>query len=73
VGNIRLSAIDSPKFIAFTGSLDETIKVWDLDAAKCIATWKSLHPYEGMQIDKIHGLTTAQTASLQALGAVCNY
>lgn len=73
VGNVRLSAMDSPKFIAFTGSLDETIKVWDLDAAKCIATWKSLRPYEGMQIDKMQGLTTAQTATLQALGAIGNY
>jgi WD40 repeat protein len=73
VGCIQFPDMDAPKFIAFTGSLDETIKVWDLDAAKCLATWKSLRPYEGMQIDKIHGLTTAQTASLQALGAVCNY
>jgi WD40 repeat protein len=60
----------SPKFVAFTSSLDETIKVWDLEAAKCLATWKSRRPYEGMQIDKIHGLTKAQQATLQALGAV---
>jgi WD40 repeat protein len=72
VGNIRSSDMDYPKSTAFTGSLDETIKVWDLDAAKCIATWKSRRPYEGMQIDKIQGLTTAQTATLQALGAICN-
>jgi WD40 repeat protein len=70
VGNIRLPGMNSPKFIAFTGSLDETIKVWDLDAVKCIATWKSRRPYEGMQIDKIHGLTKAQKASLQALGSI---
>jgi len=70
VGNVRLSEMDSPRFIAFTGSLDETIKVWDLEAAKCLTTWKSRRPYEGMQIDKIHGLTTAQKATLQALGAV---
>ncbi|WP_309744405.1 NB-ARC domain-containing protein [Chamaesiphon sp. OTE_20_metabat_361] len=69
VGNVRLPDMDSPNFLAFTGSLDETIKVWDLEAAKCIATWKSRRPYEGMQIDKIHGLTKAQKASLQALGA----
>jgi WD40 repeat protein len=73
VGIIRSSDLDSPNFMAFTGSLDETIKVWDLDDAKCIATWKSRRPYEGMQIDKIHGLTTAQKATLQALGAVRNY
>jgi hypothetical protein len=44
--------------------------VWDLGAAKCLATWKPLRAYEGMQIDKIQGLTTAQTATLEALGAV---
>jgi WD40 repeat protein len=72
VGNIRSSDLDYPKFIAFTGSLDETINVWDLGAAKCLATWKPLRAYEGMQIDKIQGLTTAQTATLHALGAICN-
>jgi hypothetical protein len=46
--------------------------VWDLAAAKCLATWKSLRPYEGMQIDKIRGLTKAQQATLQALGAIHN-
>ncbi|PSB54289.1 NB-ARC domain-containing protein [Chamaesiphon polymorphus] len=70
VGNIRSSDLDYPKSTAFTGSLDETIKVWDLEAAKCLATWKSRRPYEGMSIDKIHGLTKAQKASLQALGAI---
>jgi WD40 repeat protein len=70
VGNIQSSDLDVPKHITFTGSLDETIKVWDLDAAKCLATWKSRRPYEGMQIDKIHGLTRAQKASLHALGSI---
>jgi WD40 repeat protein len=70
IGNIRAPDMDSSKFIAFTGSLDETIKVWDLEAAKCLATWKARRPYEGMSIDKIHGLTGAQKASLQALGAI---
>jgi len=70
VGNVRLSEVNLPKVIAFTGSLDETIKVWDLEAAQCLATWKPLRAYEGMQIDKIQGLTTAQTATLQALGSI---
>jgi WD40 repeat protein len=70
VGTIQLSAAESPQLIAFTGSLDETIKVWDLAAAECLATWKSRRPYEGMQIDRIQGLTTAQLRTLKALGAV---
>jgi hypothetical protein len=52
--------------------LDETIKVWGLEAAKCLATWKTRRPYEGMQIDKIKGLTNAQRSTLQVLGAIRN-
>jgi WD40 repeat protein len=70
VGNIHSKTMDSPKSTIFSASLDETIKVWDLEAAKCIATWKSRRPYEGMQIDRIQGLTSAQTATLQALGSI---
>jgi WD40 repeat protein len=70
VGIVQLPEIDTPQLVAFTGSLDETIKVWDLAAAKCLATWKSRSPYEGMQIDRLQGLTTAQLGTLQALGAV---
>jgi WD40 repeat protein len=70
IGNIELPNADSPKLFAFTGSLDETIKVWDLEAAKCLTTWKPLRPYEGMQIDRIQGLTKAQRGTLQALGAI---
>jgi WD40 repeat protein len=69
VGTVKLPDLESSKLVAFTGSLDETIKVWDLETGECIATWKSLHPYEGMQIDKIQGLTKAQQVTLQALGA----
>lgn len=61
--------MESSKLVAFSGSLDETIKVWDLETGEFLATWKSLYPYEGMQIAKIKGLTKAQQATLQALGA----
>ena len=64
--------VNSFKVIAFTGSLDETIKVWDLGSAKCLATWKPLRAYEGMQIDRIQGLTPPQRSTLQALGAIGN-
>jgi WD40 repeat protein len=64
--------IKSPKIVAFTGSLDETIRVWDLAAAECFATWKVCRPYEGMRIDKIKGLSKAQVATLYALGSISN-
>jgi WD40 repeat protein len=61
---------DQPTLLAFSGSLDETIRVWDLEAATCLATWKSLRPYEGMKIRDIQGLTTAQKDNLEVLGAI---
>ncbi len=69
VGIVKLPDMESSKLVAFSGSLDETIKVWDLETGEFLATWKSLYPYEGMQIAKIKGLTKAQQATLQALGA----
>jgi WD40 repeat protein len=70
LGTVKLPDMKSSQLVAFTGSLDETIKVWGLETAACLATWKSSHPYERMQIDKIQGLTKAQQATLQALGAI---
>ncbi len=70
VATIQLPTMTSPQLMAFSGSLDETIKVWDIATATCLATWQSLRPYEGMKIAKIKGLTRAQQATLQALGAV---
>jgi WD40 repeat protein len=70
VANLQLPDMNEPRLLAFSGSLDETIKVWDLEAGRCLATWKSLRPYEGMKIDRLNGLTPAQKTTLQALGAV---
>jgi hypothetical protein len=67
-----LNDLVSPRLVAFSGSLDQTIKAWDIETAECLATWKSLRPYEGMQIDRVKGLAQAQQATLQALGAVNN-
>jgi WD40 repeat protein len=70
VAAVRRSAMEPPILTVFSGSFDETIKVWDPETAACLSTWKPLRPYEGMRIDKIQGLTTAQVATLQALGAI---
>jgi WD40 repeat protein len=63
---------NSSSLTAFTASLDESIKVWDLETGECRGTWRSPRPYEGMQIQNIRGLTKAQTATLNALGAVAD-
>jgi WD40 repeat protein len=66
----KMAGSDEPKLLAFSGSFDETIKVWDLESYKCLDTWKPPRPYEGMSIEGITGINESQIASLQALGAV---
>ncbi|EDX76625.1 hypothetical protein MC7420_4881 [Coleofasciculus chthonoplastes PCC 7420] len=52
-----------------SGSSDETIKIWDVNTGECQKTLKSQPPYQGMNITQITGLTDAQKATLQRLGA----
>ena len=53
-----------------SGSQDETIKLWDVQTGECIKTLRAERLYEGMNISGARGLTAAQQATLQALGAV---
>jgi len=53
-----------------SGSQDDTIKLWDLNTGECIKTLKNERPYEGVNITGVTGITQAQRASLQHLGAV---
>ena len=53
-----------------SGGIDETIKLWDVQTGSCLQTLRPKRPYEGMNIAGVTGLTTAQIASLKALGAV---
>lgn len=53
-----------------SASQDETIKLWSPQTGKCLRTLRADRPYEGMNITGVIGLTTAQKASLKALGAV---
>ncbi|ACC84433.1 eIF2A-related protein [Nostoc punctiforme] len=69
VASISLGDATSARLTAFSGSLDETIKVWDLQTGKYEQTWRAPRPYEGMKLEEIQGLTEAQLATLQALGA----
>ena len=55
-----------------SGSTDGTIKLWDLQTGKCLKTFRADRPYERMNIAGVIGLTTAQKATLKALGAVEN-
>jgi WD40 repeat protein len=49
---------------------DETIRLWDTDTWACRQVMRPQRIYEDMNITGIQGLTTAQLATLQGLGAI---
>ncbi|WP_414585289.1 NB-ARC domain-containing protein [Scytonema sp. PCC 10023] len=53
-----------------SASKDETIKLWSVQTGECLKTLRADRPYESMNITGVIGLTTAQRATLKALGAV---
>ena len=52
-----------------SGSFDGTIHLWDVHTGTALASVKPPGPYAGLQISGATGLTSAQQAALQALGA----
>jgi WD40 repeat protein len=55
--------------LLISSSLDETIKLWDIQTGTCLQTLHPPRPYEKMNILGVTGLTEAQKATLKALGA----
>ncbi len=53
-------------------SNNETIRLWDTDTGECIKVLRPQGIYERMNITGATGITTAQQATLQALGAIRN-
>ena len=53
-----------------SGSQDGTIKIWHTGTGECLSTLIPDRPYKGMNITGVTGLTSAQKATLKALGAV---
>ena len=49
---------------------DNTIQVWDLQSGQHLQTLRRDRPYERLDSSGIRGLTQAEIATLQALGAV---
>jgi WD40 repeat protein len=49
---------------------DGVIRLWDMYSHQHLATLRADRPYERLDISHIRGLTQAQRAALQALGAV---
>ena len=59
---------DNGKSLA-SGSPDEKIKIWDAPTGECLKTLEPSRLYEGMNINKVKGLSAAQISDLQKLGA----
>jgi WD40 repeat protein/transcriptional regulator with XRE-family HTH domain len=53
-----------------SGSHDGTIKIWDAQTGTCLQTFSDEKPYENMDISHVSGLTPAQKAMLEELGAI---
>jgi WD40 repeat protein len=56
--------------IVASGSADETVRLWNIETGQCLRILKSDRPYEGMNITGVTGISEAQKATLQALGAI---
>jgi WD40 repeat protein/transcriptional regulator with XRE-family HTH domain len=52
-----------------SGSQDQTVRLWDVKTGDRIKIFRATRLYEGMNITGVTGLTTAQKATLEVLGA----
>lgn len=67
---VRTIALSPDEKIIASGSYDETIRLWNMHTGDCERVLRMERPYEGLNITNARGITTAQKASLFALGAV---
>ncbi len=56
--------------VIISSSLDETMRLWDVNTGTCLKMWTIPGPYTGMDITAATGLTDAQRRALKSLGAI---
>jgi WD40 repeat protein len=61
---------DEQRRLLASCSHDETIRLWDTDTWECVKILRPQRIYEGMKIAGAKGITAAQLATLQGLGAI---
>ena len=67
---VRSVALDGDGQLAASGSFDGTVKLWDVKSRACLRTLSAERWYEQLDITGLTGVTSAERASLMALGAV---
>ncbi len=68
-GRIRSLVFSPDSTLLISASDDGSIKLWNVQERACLTTLTNERPYERMNITHARGLSTAQKASLLALGA----
>ncbi|MBE9108123.1 pentapeptide repeat-containing protein [Nodosilinea sp. LEGE 07298] len=66
----RSIAYNSSTQLLATVSQDESLQIWNIATGECIKIFKSVRPYEQMNITDVTGLTDAQKSTLKVLGAI---